>query len=116
MSRQVECVWPISAQLGEGPMWSAEDHALWFVDIKGRNIHRLNEKTGEQKTWTTPEFAAFIFPASNGFICGLKSGLYEFEPSKSQFTLRVRVDSEHKHNRLNDGYVDAKGRLWFGTM
>ncbi|HEX2583620.1 MAG TPA: SMP-30/gluconolactonase/LRE family protein [Steroidobacteraceae bacterium] len=117
MTYQVECVWPVSAQLGEGPMWVADQHTLWFVDIKGRHIHCFNEKTGERKTWETPEFSAFIFPASNGkFICGLKSGLYEFDQASGQFTLRVRVDAEHRHNRLNDGYVDARGRLWFGTM
>jgi len=117
MNRDVECIWSLAAQLGEGPMWSADEHALWFVDIKSKHIHRFDEKTGVQKTWNTPEFSAFIFPSSNNrFICGLKSGLYEFDPSGNQFTLRVRVDAEHKHNRLNDGYIDAKGRLWFGTM
>ncbi|MES1191115.1 MAG: SMP-30/gluconolactonase/LRE family protein [Steroidobacter sp.] len=117
MTREVECVWPLGAQLGEGAMWSAEEGALWFVDIKGRHIHRFHEASGETRTWTTPEFSAFIFPASNGkFMCGLKSGLYEFEPASGTFTLRVRVDAEYRNNRLNDGYVDQSGRLWFGTM
>ena len=26
------------------------------------------------------------------------------------------MDAEHPANRLNDGFVDAAGRLWFGTM
>ena len=117
MNRDVECVWALGAQLGEGPMWSGDEQALWFVDIKSKHIHRFDEKTGENKTWNTPEYSAFIFPASNGkFICGLKSGLYEFNPLSGDFTLRVRVDAEYKHNRLNDGCVDSKGRLWFGTM
>ena len=117
MSREVECVWPLGAQLGEGPMWSADEGALWFVDIKGRHIHRFDETSGEKKTWTTPEVSAFIFPASNGkFMCGLKSGLYEFDPANGTFNLRVRVDAEYRNNRLNDGYVDQAGRLWFGTM
>jgi len=117
MSRDVECIWPLSAQLGEGPMWSAEERALWFVDIKSKHLHRFDETNGAQKTWTTPEFSAFVFPTTGEkLICGLKSGLYEFDPAHGTFTLRVRVDAEYKHKRLNDGYVDAKGRLWFGTM
>lgn len=117
MNCDVECIWPVATQLGEGPMWSADEQALWFVDIKDKHIHRFDEKTGEKKTWNTPESSAFVFQASNGkFICGLKSGLYEFNPARSEFNLRLRVDAEHKHNRLNDGFVDAKGRLWFGTM
>ncbi len=117
MNHDVECVWPLATQLGEGPMWSADEQALWFVDIKSKHIHRYDEKTGEKRTWNTPEFSAFVFPATNGkHICGLKSGLYEFDSVRGEFTLRVRVDAEHRHNRLNDGHVDSKGRLWFGTM
>jgi len=117
MNREVECVWPLAAQLGEGPMWAGDEQALWFVDIKNKHIHRLDEQSGDKKTWNTPEFAAFIFPTTSGkYLCGLKSGLYEFDSSKGDFKLRLRVDSEYRHNRLNDGCVDAKGRLWFGTM
>jgi D-xylonolactonase len=36
----VECVWPVEAVLGEGPVWSAAEQALWFVDIKAPAIHR----------------------------------------------------------------------------
>jgi xylono-1,5-lactonase len=117
MKNEVECIWPLAAQLAEGPMWSANDHQLWFVDIKSSCIHSFHEKTGEKRTFNTPEYSAFIFPASDGkFICGLRSGLYKFDPMTEAFSLLTRVDAEHPNNRLNDGYVDAVGRLWFGTM
>jgi D-xylonolactonase len=113
----VECIWPVAAQLGEGPMYAADERALWFVDIKNQNIHRYDETTGQTKTWKTHEFSAFIFQHVNGkYICGMKSGLYEFDPASSAFNLRLRVDAEYRHNRLNDACVDANGRLWFGTM
>ena len=73
----VECVWPLAAQLGEGPVWCPADGALWFVDIKGRQIHCFSEATGERRSFATPELAAFVFPVrGGGFLCGLKSGLY----------------------------------------
>jgi xylono-1,5-lactonase len=113
----VECVWPLAAQLGEGPVWCPADGALWFVDIKGGQIHCFSEATGERRSFATPELAAFVFPVrGGGFLCGLKSGLYRFDPSTSAFDPMVTVDAEHPGNRLNDGYVDAAGRLWFGTM
>lgn len=31
--RAVECVWPLAAQLGEGPLWSGWEQAVWFVNI-----------------------------------------------------------------------------------
>jgi xylono-1,5-lactonase len=116
-SAKPECIWPVGAKLGEGPIWSAREQAVWFVDIKGRRIHRYEERTGQQRSWNTPEDIGFIVPATGQrFICGLKSGLYQFDPASGEFTLITRVDSDRPNNRLNDGYVDAAGRLWFGTM
>jgi D-xylonolactonase len=40
MPAGVECVCPLAAKLGEGALWSARERAVWFVDIKGRHIHR----------------------------------------------------------------------------
>lgn len=98
-------------------MWSAAEHTLWFVDIKGNRIHAYNEATGGTSSFVTPEFAAFVFRDSRGgLVCGLRSGLFRFDPPGSRFDLIVRVDAAHSANRLNDGYVDAQGRLWFGTM
>jgi sugar lactone lactonase YvrE len=117
MREPAECIWPLAAQLGEGPTWCTAEGALWFVDIKARRIHSFSERTGEQKSFTAPELTAFVFPATRGqFLCGLKSGLYRFDPSTGIFDPMLRVDAEHPDNRLNDGYVDAAGRLWFGTM
>jgi D-xylonolactonase len=117
MSAELECVWPVAAVLGEGPMWSAAERTLWFVDIKGRRIHAWDERSGEQRSFDTPELAAFIFDdARGGMICGLKSGLFHFDASAGRFDPLVKVDAVHRNNRLNDGFVDAAGRLWFGTM
>lgn len=116
MSGAVECVWPVGAVLGEGPCWSAVDGTLWFVDIKGHRIHAFSE-AGEKRSVVTPEFSAFVFRHSHGgMLCGLRSGLYRFDSSSGSFSLIKKVIEPHTSNRLNDGYVDARGRLWFGTM
>ena len=113
----LECVAPIAARLGEGPLWSARERAVWFVDIKGRGIHRYDEATRTTRSWQTPQDVGFIVAASGGrFICGLKSGLHLFAPETGSFRLLMPVDSDRPGNRLNDGHVDAAGRLWFGTM
>ena len=113
----VECVWALAANLGEGPIWSARERAVWFVDIKGRHVHRYDEATRATRSWRAPEDVGFIVAASGGrLICGLKSGLYQFDPYDGSFHLLRLVDAEHPRNRLNDAHVDAAGRLWFGTM
>jgi len=113
----IECVAPIAARLGEGPLWSARERAVWFVDIKGRGIHRYDEATRTTRSWQTPQDVGFIVAASGGrFICGFKSGLHLFAPETGSFQLLTPVDGDRPGNRLNDGHVDAAGRLWFGTM
>jgi sugar lactone lactonase YvrE len=106
-------VWPVEAELGEGPLWA--DGALWFVDIKKRKIHRL---AGEERTsWDAPEQIGFLHPAQGGgFVAGLQSGLHHFDPASGGFHLLAEVEPELPGNRLNDGAVDPSGRLWFGTM
>ena len=117
MNSGAECVWPVGAVLGEGPMWSAGDSTLWFVDIKGQRLHAFNEATGRTRSFVTPEAAAFIFRHGlGGMLCGLRSGLFRFDPEADQFDSILKVEAARPANRLNDGYVDAHGRLWFGTM
>jgi len=117
MSAEVECVWPLAAVLGEGPFWSAADETLWFVDIKGNRIHAFNEATGATRSYVTPEFSAFVFKdRRGGLVCGLRTGLYRFDPSSGHFDQLAAVIEPHTSHRLNDGFVDAQGRLWFGTM
>jgi xylono-1,5-lactonase len=113
----VECVWPVGAVLGEGPLWSPAERALWFVDIKGQRIHTFFEATATTRSIAVPEYAAFVFrDARGGMICGLRSGLHHLDPDSGSITLIERVDPGYPANRLNDGFVDPQGRLWFGTM
>lgn len=110
-------VWSIGATLGEGPAWVAREKALWFVDIKGRNLHRFDPASGEKSSWATPDQCGFVLPISGGgFVAGLKCGLHRFDERLGTFTLMVDPEPDKPGNRLNDATVDRRGRLWFGTM
>lgn len=112
-----QAVCEVGADLGEGPVWDARDRALWFVDIKSKKVHRYDPNSRAHRTWDAPEFVGFLFPASEGgFIAGLKSGLFRFDPASGAFDQIAAVETDKPHNRLNDGTVDPAGRLWFGTM
>jgi sugar lactone lactonase YvrE len=112
-----ECVLGLGAELGEGPVWRAAEQALWFVDIKGRRIHRFEVATREWRTWTAPAQPGFIVPTHDGgWIAGLKTGLHRFDPQGGRFDLMTAVEDASLDNRLNDGFADAQGRLWFGSM
>lgn len=110
-----ECIWDLGAELGEGALWSAREDAVWFVDIKKQKIHRLAD--GKQRSWDSPQQVGFILPAADGkWVAGLQSGLHRFDPDTGKFTAMSPPEDHGPQDRLNDGYVDQKGRLWFGTM
>jgi sugar lactone lactonase YvrE len=114
---EVECVWPLGAELGEGPVWSAAENAVYFVDIKAPAIHRLEPEAGRRTTWPAPAQVGFLVPArGGGFVCGLQGGLHRFDPADGSFTALCPVEADRPGNRINDGFVDPAGRLWFGSM
>ena len=70
-------VTPPGMILGEGPIWSARDNALYWVDIRGKKIHRLNFKDDSQQSWDTPDIVPWIVERkSGGFLCAIVRTVY----------------------------------------
>jgi len=110
------CIWQLGAILGEGPVWHAAERSFYFVDIKSRKLHRCNENGGDRASWLAPGEIGFALPAPNGdLICGLPGKLARFTAS-GNFETMIEIEAQHPGNRSNDGFIDAAGRLWFGTM
>ena len=101
MSSQPECVWALGAELGEGPLWSARDEALWFVDIKQARVHRFVPQSGEGRSWNAPSPPGFIAPrAGGGFIAGLKTGLHNFDPRTGEFVRCHEVEPHRPDKQI----------------
>jgi sugar lactone lactonase YvrE len=110
------CIWNVGAKLAEGPVWHAADNAFYFVDIKGQRLHRVNEDGSGQQSWDAPGEIGFALPVEGGgFVCGLPGQLMQFTPELG-FRPMMLLETAIPGNRLNDGGVDAEGRLWFGSM
>lgn len=105
----------VGAELGEGPVWI--DDALWFVDIKGRHIYRHRPDASETQRWDAPEMVGWVLPSARGdLIVGLRSGPHRFSPKTGAFDRVASVDADLPASRLNDAAIDARGRIFFGTM
>ena len=114
---QPECIWPLGATLGEGPVWHAENNALYFVDIKQHKVHRCGEDGGLRQSWSLPGEVGFALPMRGGdFVCGLPGQLMRFSFDSGALDLLHEVEGDLPGNRLNDGYIDRHGALWFGSM
>jgi xylono-1,5-lactonase len=114
---QARRVIALGAALGEGPLWVAQDQALWFVDVAGRRLHRYQPDVGNHRVWAAPEKISFIVPTRDGsYMAGLKSGLHRFDPLSGSFTRIAAPEPHLTGNRLNDACVGPRGDLWFGSM
>lgn len=112
-----ELLWDLQAELGEGPVWDEREACVWFVDIKGRKLHRYGVDDGSKRSWDTPDQTGFALPAEDGsLVCGVRSGLHRFDPATGHFELITPVEPDKPQNRLNDGFVAPDGSLWFGSM
>jgi xylono-1,5-lactonase len=108
----------IRCKLGEGPIWSARDNAVYWVDILAPAVHRYSLANGRVETWPMPSLTGWVIERETepGFIAGLQSGFAEL--TLAPFLLRHIVDPEPAlpDNRLNDAKVDRHGRIWAGSM
>ncbi|KQP22558.1 SMP-30/gluconolactonase/LRE family protein [Pseudorhodoferax sp. Leaf267] len=110
------CVWDAQAQLGEGALWSSRLQALWWVDILGRRLHRL--QGGEQRSWAFDEYISAVAECagSDALLVSLRHGFALFHPEQGTLRHLHRVEAEPPGNRFNDGKCDAQGRFWAGSM
>jgi sugar lactone lactonase YvrE len=104
------------ALLGEGPLWSARDGRLLWVDILAPAIHVSDPATGADQVLATEEMVASLAPrAGGGFVAAARSGLRALDQSVLGAVLAAPI-AEGAPLRLNDGRCDARGRFWVGSM
>lgn len=104
-------------QLGETPLWSAPEAALYWIDIAACEIHRLHPTSGVHRSWPLPsEPGCIACCASGGLIVALRSELALFDPASGALTALADAPYDTSKMRFNDGRCDSAGRLWVGTL
>ncbi|MFC0166757.1 SMP-30/gluconolactonase/LRE family protein [Pseudoduganella danionis] len=120
MSKQeAQCIWPLGAQLGEGPLWMAQQNRLYFVDLKGCALHALDLADGQRHRWDMPDYICWLVPRrdGDGFMAGLRDGIVRLwlEP-QVRIEYVARPFAEGSGLRMNDAKADSTGRIWAGSM
>ena len=104
-------------RLGEGPLWSAREDALDWVDILGSRINRLSLADRSFTSYTQPGYAAWILEReAGGFIAGVGLDIVRLAFPGNSREVVGSVDEGIAGNRLNDAKADHAGRIWAGTM
>ena len=74
----LQCVWTGNNICGEGPIWSAEHQALYWVDLDGLKAYRYHFESQIVDSWSMPEKTGWLLPCTNKseWLAGCKSGIY----------------------------------------
>lgn len=108
---------PTTEVLGESPAWCAVTRRLWWVDVRGPTVLRLDPRTGATEQWTLPEVVGGLVLDSRGEPwVALASGVHRFDPDTGTLTRYATPEPADLGNRLNDTKCDRQGRLWTGSM
>lgn len=102
--------------LGETPVWSIADQALWWVNCEHPpELHRWSPTTGEHRVWPMPQrIGGFVEKAGGGLLVALADGLYDFDTQSGAMQLRTRSPLPPQV-KLHECQCDRQGRFWIGA-
>ncbi len=105
------------AELGEGPLWVPSQNTIFWVDIMGKKLHAYRLADKSQQSWDMPDIIGWVLERTNGgLIVAQRQDVCFLDLDPFKLTKVATPETQHPDNRLNDAKVDAKGRLWTGTM
>ncbi|MBV8618059.1 MAG: SMP-30/gluconolactonase/LRE family protein [Curvibacter sp.] len=121
MQSTAELVLDARCGVGESPLWSVAEQALYWVDIPAGRLHRWDAQSGLSRHWQAPEMLACLARRGDGpgFVGGMESGLFTLTtPEAAALECHRLAEVAHAAPgmRFNDGRCDRQGRFWAGTM
>ena len=112
----VECVWPAETTLGEAPFWCPRQKVLYWVDIEGRTVLRIDPRSGHRQVFPQGyEFGCIVKRRGGGFIAGTNAGLVYLDDELEGLEIFASPEADIPDNRFNDGKCDRMGRFWVGS-
>jgi sugar lactone lactonase YvrE len=113
----VQLAFIMPMQLGECPLWHPRENRLYWIDIDGCAVHRLDPQNNMHQAWILPsEPGAIAWSAAGGLIVAMRSGLATLDTDSGALTMFANAPYDPGRERFNDGRCDAAGRFWVGTL
>lgn len=101
---------------GEAPLWDHRFATIWWIDIQGQRLLGYRPSDGAELAFHVPSMIGMVQLWRNQLLIGLEDGIYSYDPKTESGKLLLPVEPDISITRINESCVDAKGRLWFGTM
>ena len=103
-------------QLGEGPLWSARDDALYWTDILSGRLNRYSLADESVESWDLGGHLGWVIEREQGgFVAGLDRRIVALDLDGPRIETIAELP-EDPGNRVNDAKADRHGRIWAGTM
>ncbi len=97
---------PVRNRVGESPLWSVTEQALYWVDIEVRLLYR-HGIDGSASCWTADEaMGSVALHAGGGLLAAMESGLFQLKPQAGGLLATSRlctVTHARPGMRFNDG-------------
>ncbi len=111
------CWWRIAGQAAQNLCWDDRDDSLWWTDVEGGAVYRLNLKTRIQSAVYEGAAVGALIAQDDGTWLLFRDkdiALLDFERHAPLISLleNVRFDGD----RFNEAIADANGRVFVGTV
>ncbi len=117
MTTDIRPLTHVNCSLGEGPVWSVGEQALYWIDIEAPALHRWAWGASAAQSWSLPSLVgALAIRAQGGLLLALRTGIHTFDLTSGELTFVADPEAELAGTRYNDGTVDPAGRFWIGGM
>lgn len=114
---QPENVLAVRSRLGEGPIWDNQKQVLHWVDVYNCRVHTFNPDSGTDTFIEVDTVVSGLFlDDGEHLILAQEDGLTRLDLRSGATTPMIAIEADKPGNRLNDVKVDARSRLWVGTM
>lgn len=117
ISPKVERIGDVMNHLGETPVWSEKEQALYWINVEhDPEILRWDSASGDIRRWTMPQRnGGFVLKEQGGALVVLADGLYDFDFATGELSLRVQSPLAEPV-ALHECVCDPTGRFWVGSM
>jgi sugar lactone lactonase YvrE len=114
---EIRHVLDVKAGCGEGPLWSVEEQALYWLDFHRKTLNRFDPALGANRSWRLPaKPGCFTFRVGGGAVIATNLGYYDFDFATSAIELIREAPFDPDKFNFNDGKADRQGRFWAGSI
>jgi sugar lactone lactonase YvrE len=102
--------------VGEGAVWDVESQCLYWIDILGKIVWRLDPQTHAVRQWPVPEIIGSMAITTRGnAIVALASGVHTLDLESGECRMLATSPDLNSQVQLADGKVDRRGRFIVGS-